>query len=74
MLRDTEISNLLMAITASMNLAASGRLADGYTCLLAGLERAEHLADADEPGATELVRILRQALENYTARYGLPLE
>jgi hypothetical protein len=74
MLRDTEISNLLMTITASTHLAAAGQWADGYTCLLTGLQRAEHLAATNEPGAKDLVRILQRALENYTARYGLPLE
>ena len=68
MLPIAEIDTLTMTVLNAVDLAAEGKLTDGYTALLAGLERADEL---EEPWAPELVARWRQAVERYCTEYGV---
>jgi hypothetical protein len=63
-----------MTVTDAVDLVAEGRLADGYAALLAGLHRAEEIAEEGIDWGPELADRWRLACDNYAARYGVPLE
>ncbi len=69
MLPTAEINTLLTTVTDALDFATEGAVVDGYHYLLAGLRRAEGIADEGEPWAPELVARWRQALDSYAARY-----
>jgi hypothetical protein len=58
-------------VDEAVELAGEGKAADGYTALLAGLERAREAEEDGEPWAEELVRRWNVAVENYAARHGI---
>jgi hypothetical protein len=74
MLPTNEIDTLAMTVTDAVDLAVEGKLADGYSELLAGLKRAEEIAAEGVEWGPELVHWWRGALENYCDSYGVPME
>jgi hypothetical protein len=50
-----EIDTVLPTVDEAVELAEEGKAADGYTALLAGLERAREAGEDGEPWAGELV-------------------
>lgn len=71
MIPDRELQELIRRANASVVLASQGRLADGYTRLLAGLHRARAACRDEQPWAPELVQRYRRALDQYIKRYGV---
>jgi hypothetical protein len=71
MLPDHEINTLILTVTEAVDLALAGEIADGYQALLAGLHRAEEIAEEGEPCAEELVARWRRALDTYAKRWGV---
>jgi hypothetical protein len=69
MLPPHELDTFLLAVEQAVDLARTGKPADGYEALLAGLHRTNE-AD-DEPWAAELVVCYRDALERFVALYGV---
>jgi hypothetical protein len=74
MLPTHEIDTLTMTVTDAIDLAAEGKVADGYACLTWGLHRAEDIAEEGIELGEELVSRWRLACESYCRRYGVPLE
>jgi hypothetical protein len=74
MLPRHEIDTLIMLIDDAVEFAAEGKLADGYTVLLAGLHRAKEAKETGEVWAEELMQRYRYALEEYAISYGVRLE
>ena len=66
-----EMRRLVLAVTEASETAGGGRLADAYTILLDGLERARDLRDWGEPWAPALVSCWKEALEGYCLQYGV---
>jgi hypothetical protein len=74
MLPTPEIDILTLAATNAIALANEGHLADGYSALLAGFERAQEIASVGEVWGEELVKRWQVACDRYAKLYGLPLE
>ena len=68
---NVELQRLTCTVIDAVCLAAEGRLAGGYTVLLAGLERAQELEESGLRGAPDLVLAWRKALERYCERHGV---
>src|SRR5437762_3951666 len=66
-----EMRRLVLAVTEASETAGGGRLADAYTILLDGVERARVLRDWGEPWAPALVSCWIEAVEGYCLQYGL---
>jgi len=62
-----ELNAFLLAFTEAADVGSSGEALSGYRCLLAGIERAEKLAEDGEPRAAELAKRYRLALRRYGA-------
>jgi hypothetical protein len=60
-------------IQDAISLATEGRLSDGYTGLLVGVERALELHVAGEPWAPELLARWRAACFDYAQTFGVAL-
>ncbi len=73
MIPDSEIDLLTESVDDAISLAALGFLADGYTLLLDGFERAENLQADGEPWVAELVLRWALACENYAESYGVSM-
>ncbi len=73
MIPDAEIDLLTESMDDAVSLAALGFLADGYTLLLDGFERAENLKSEEHPWVAELVLRWALACENYAESYGVRL-
>jgi hypothetical protein len=69
MLPTSEIDTLTMIVTDAIGLALESNVADGYTALMAGLQRAEESAEEGVWWGPELVARWRLACENYVKRY-----
>ena len=65
-----EIDTLIAAVEASLDHVHAGRLAAGYSLLLAGLKRAEAQRDAGRPWGAGAVRRWRYAVEACCREYG----
>ena len=74
MLPTNEIDTLTMTVTAAVDLAAEGQIADGYACLTYGLHRAEEMAEEGYEWGQELADRWRRACDNYAQRYGVKIE
>lgn len=74
MIPDTEIDLLTEAVDEAISMAVEGRLADGYTLLLDGFERAENLPADGETWVAELVLRWSLACTNYADLYGVDLD
>lgn len=74
MLPTNEIDTLTMTVTDAIDLAAEGNAADGYTALLAGLQRAEEIAEEGVEWGPELVERWRTACSNYAKQYGVKVQ
>lgn len=74
MLPANEFDLLTMTAGKAIDLAAAGRLADGYAALRAGLTRALECQSAGQPFGAELVARWCWACEWYSGRYGVPKE
>ena len=74
MLPADEFEFLTMTAGQAVDLAAAGRLADGYAALRAGLTRALECQSAGEPYGAELVGQWCWVCEWYSGRYGVPRE
>jgi hypothetical protein len=79
-MRETEtgIPSLELALFAdvvqdAVSLAVQGRLSEGYTGLLVGVEHALARQEAAEPWAPELVARWRAACCDYAQAFGVPL-
>jgi hypothetical protein len=68
---DHELQALIRTANDAVLLATQGRLADGYTRLLAGLHRARVAGEAEQPWAPELIQRYRRAMDRYVQRYGV---
>src|SRR6059036_19246 len=73
MIPTTVIDTLAITVSDAVDLAAEGKLADGYAALLAGRRRAEEIAAEGVEWGEELLRWWQGACENYCDRYGVPL-
>jgi hypothetical protein len=71
MLPRIEVDNLVNAVFEALDLAADGRVADGYQVLLLGKQKALEGEAIFEPWAEELEGRWVAALERYGARYGV---
>ena len=70
----TETQTLVLTVANAVDCAEAGEVADGYTCLWAGLERARELAEDDRfLWAPDLVREWEREVERYCQRYGVSL-
>jgi hypothetical protein len=69
----TETQTLVMTVANAIDCAEAGAVADGYTCLWAGLERARELAEDGAGWTQDLVREWERELERYCQRYGVSL-
>jgi cation diffusion facilitator CzcD-associated flavoprotein CzcO len=74
MLPTNEIDTLTMTVTDAIDLAAEGKVADGYACLLWGLHRAEDIAAEGIEWGAELRGRWQAACEDYCTRYGVCLD
>jgi hypothetical protein len=74
MLPADEFELLTTTAGKAIDLAAEGRLADGYAALRAGLTRALECQSAGEPHGAELVARWCWVCEWYSGRYGVPRE
>ena len=73
MIPTSEIDTLTMTLTEAIDLALEGSLADGYTALMAGLQRVEENAEKGAEWGTALVARWRLACENYVLRYDVSI-
>jgi hypothetical protein len=71
MLPRIEVDNLVNAVFEALDLAADGRVADGYQVLLLGKQKALEGEANFEPCAEELEGRWDAALERYAGRYGV---
>jgi hypothetical protein len=71
MLPRIEIDNLVNAVFEALDLAADGRVADGYQVLLLGKQKALEGEGIFEAWAEELEGRWDAALERYAVRYGV---
>jgi hypothetical protein len=71
---ELERSTLLWVILAAREHAEQGRLAEGYTRLLRGLRRAEESSGPDDPRGGKLVASYHEAIDEYIALYGVPMD
>jgi hypothetical protein len=69
-----EIDTLTMTVTEAIDFAAEDNVADGYTALMAGLQRAREIAEEGIEWGAELVGRWRLACENYARRNRVPFE
>ena len=74
MIPTNEIDTLTMTVVDAIDLAADGQLADGYAALLAGLHRAEEIAEEGIEWGQELADRWRLACDNYAKQYGVKIE
>jgi CheY-like chemotaxis protein len=65
---------LRLTIITAREFAQDGKLADGYTCLLEGLHRAETAVAQGQPWGPWLAVRYSEAMETYVRRYGVPIE
>jgi hypothetical protein len=68
-----EIDLFADVVQDAVHLATEGRLGDGYTGLLVGVERALELHVAGEPWARELLARWRAACFDYAHTFGVAL-
>jgi hypothetical protein len=66
-----ELSLLMSTIGNALDLAAGGRITDGYITLLGGVHRAEEMAAGAPVWAEELLIRWHQARDNYASRYAV---
>jgi hypothetical protein len=74
MIPDDELNTLLTRIDEAVALAAEGRLADGYSLLLAGMDEAKDAGEQGAGWADDLAERYRLALDNYAVSYGVQME
>ena len=74
MLPSNEIDTLTMTVVDAIDLAANGQLAGGYAALLAGLHRAEEIAEEGIKWGAELADRWRLACDNHAKEYGVRLD
>jgi hypothetical protein len=65
---------LRLTIVTAEEFAAEGRLADGHSCLLQGLQQAQRVAGPGEPWAAEILHGYVRAEAEYIARHGVRIE
>jgi hypothetical protein len=65
-----ELTSLLIAVADAVDHAHRGELADGYTLLLAGLQRARKAQADREPWGEELVAGYHEAMDRYAEYWG----
>lgn len=65
-----ELDTLVMTATDAVDCALAGEVADGYTALLAGLERAREISEG-EPWGPALITRWQIAVHGYCERYGV---
>lgn len=73
MLPNREIDLLVTDVLNSIDLAVTGQVPQGFRKLVTGLRRAEMQQTAGAWWGAALVARYREALDNYTARYGPPV-
>ena len=71
MLPLSELDRLTTTIADALNLAAAGKITDGFACLLAGLQHAQARREAGEAWGKALVRRYQRACHNDAARHSL---
>jgi hypothetical protein len=71
LLPEAECQNLIQAEREAWNLAYQGRLADGYSLLLSGLERAEEVCVAGEEWGEALVFFWRVVVDWYCDHFAV---
>jgi hypothetical protein len=71
MLPRIEVDNLINAVFEALDLAADGRVPDGYQVLLLGQQKALEGEANFEPWAEEMEGRWDAALERYADRYGV---
>lgn len=64
-----ELDTFLLTVNGAVELAEEGQAAEGYSALLAGVERAREAAEVGEPWGGELVRRWQDARDRYAERY-----
>jgi hypothetical protein len=69
MLPDNELCAFLLTVEEAIDLARTGKAADGYEALLAGLH---HTREADDqPWSVELITRYRDAVERFAEMYSV---
>ena len=73
MIPAVEIDLFADVVQDAISLAVQGRLSDGYTGLLVGVEHALEMHVAGEPWARELLDRWRAACVDYAQTFGVAL-
>lgn len=71
MIPQPELDAFLRTVGQAEQLARTGRVPEGYLCLLTELNRAADAQDADQPWADHLIRRCHATLDDYAAAYGI---
>lgn len=74
MIPTEEIDHLTTTVDEAIELAAVGRVGEGYRRLSEGRARADVLRIAGRPWAKELLARWEHACDTYTEAYGVPIE
>jgi hypothetical protein len=69
---DPRYVHLILRGNAAGQLAQSGRVPDGYSCLATGLSEAAQRWTAGEAGAARLVQSYQRLITHYSQMYGFP--
>jgi hypothetical protein len=70
----SELNSLLTAVAEAGDLAAEGKVAEGYTRLLEGLHYVEAAGAAREAWGEEVMAAWRSAMDHYAERFGVARE
>jgi len=70
----SEIDILTRTVTEAIDLATARRPEDGYTTMLAGLQRAEEIAAEEIEWGPELVHRWRMACASYAKHFGVRIQ
>lgn len=73
MIPANERATLMLTVSEADDLAAAGKILNGYRCLLGGMERATEAQEFDEPWAEELISRYREALDRYGSEHRVGL-